>query len=455
MQYLSHNDLKVSDFASPRRVRIFALVAFFVLLVIWLTPSFSTLDSLTFTKPVHKDGAQHAESVAEAVYTGSFFRPPPLPTTTDSPARTKTVHDSEPSSSLSSPNSASGGTPSSVPDSNHDNNNATSTENSTAIIGSKVAVILEDRPLPELTPIIMHFHSVLGPTWPIVLFTSHTSNLSTSAPFQRAIEDARIMIKYIPASIQLKTSHSVSAFLTKPWFWDQLAPATHVLIFQADSILCANSPQHVDDYLEYDLVGAPIGKFWGEGFNGGLSLRDRSMILDILATSDWSVEKETYTKKLESYHAELIANGTGLPEGNGIPGVVAVDMEDQWFYQKMKARGAKFPSEEVASRFAVETIYAEEPLGYHQVQRYYGDQKDRMAHIDRWCPEHRMCTGDFIYLHPEGGEEKKEEGKVKVEETKKEEGLEEMTDEEKWKLEQEVEAKKWKEGHGEAKETSS
>jgi hypothetical protein len=86
-------------------------------------------------------------------------------------------------------------------------------------------------------------------------------------------------------------------------------------------------------------------------------------------------------------------------------------MEDQWYYQKMKALGGKFPPEEIARTFAVETIDYDWPLGYHQVQRYYGGKADRMAHIDKWCPEHHLCTNDFIYLHPNGDDEpeKKEE----------------------------------------------
>ena len=46
-----------------------------------------------------------------------------------------------------------------------------------------------------------------------------------------------------------------------------------------------------------------------------------------------------------------------------------VSFEDQWFYSRLKERGANLPSE-VARTFAVETIYYERPLGYHQPQRW-------------------------------------------------------------------------------------
>jgi Protein of unknown function (DUF5672) len=327
-----------------RRARVAAFVAFFVLLMVWLTPSISTQESLDWEK------------------------------------------------------SAQSGNSAGVMNEKH-------------VIGDKVAVILEDRNLTHLMPLMMHFSSVLGPSWPIVLFTSSTATLSTSAPFQRAVSESRILIKRFPPDIKLKTSHSVSSFLTKPYFWEQLAPAKHVLLFQADSIICANSPVKVDDFLEYDFVGAPIGVFWGEGFNGGLSLRNRNMIMDILKTGNWTKEKEDYAVRVAAWKAELKANGSEVPGTDAIPGTVAVDMEDQWYYQKMKAMGGKFPVQEVASTFAVETIDYDYPLGYHQVQRYYGPKPERMEHINKWCPEHHLCTSDFIYLHPDGDEPPKEEDK--------------------------------------------
>lgn len=55
----------------------------------------------------------------------------------------------------------------------------------------------------------------------------------------------------------------------------------------------------MEDFLEYDFVGAPIevpkhgNNGHGEGYNGGFSLRNRSMVLDIMRESSWQKEKET------------------------------------------------------------------------------------------------------------------------------------------------------------------
>lgn len=101
----------------------------------------------------------------------------------------------------------------------------------------------------------------------------------------------------MPPTVDFTNRLDVSGFLTKAWVWEQLAPAGHVLIFQSDSILCSNSLLKVDDFLQYDFVGAPIDPAYGEGFNGGLSLRNRSMVLDIIQNSDWRGEFDTAEDK--------------------------------------------------------------------------------------------------------------------------------------------------------------
>jgi hypothetical protein len=249
-----------------------------------------------------------------------------------------------------------------------------------------VATIIEDRPLANLAPLILHFASVLGPDWPIVLFTTK-DQAPNSVPFRRAVKEGRVIIKNLPPGTAFADHSSVSEFLTRPWFWEQLAPASHVLMFQADSILCANSELRVDDFLKYDFVGAPIAvpdsgdDGHGEGYNGGLSLRNRAMVLDIVNRYSWTGEKET---------GEISTEGcvTKRP---------CLKFEDQWFYHKMKEmEGARLPSVEVASTFAVETVWTDRPLGYHQVERW---NSERMEEVKAWCPEYAMATTDLIVQH--------------------------------------------------------
>ncbi|RDL39734.1 uncharacterized protein BP5553_04074 [Venustampulla echinocandica] len=252
------------------------------------------------------------------------------------------------------------------------------------ISNRKAAAIVENRPLDNLIPIILHFSSVLGPEWPIHVFTNEDNigNFSESTPFQRQVADGRFHVQTLPRGEALNTHASVSGFFTKPWFWEQLAPYEHILIFQADTIICSNSPQKVEDFLEYDFVGAPIddARGMGMGYNGGLSIRNRTKCLEITNSYDWQVER----------------HGDGS-QGN-------VDYEDQWFSKKMRELpkqldgrpGANLPPADIAMKFSVETMWYDKPLGYHQPNVW---QNDHMAEIHKWCPEYRMCTTETFADH--------------------------------------------------------
>ncbi|KAH8800709.1 hypothetical protein F5884DRAFT_808558 [Xylogone sp. PMI_703] len=245
-----------------------------------------------------------------------------------------------------------------------------------SIITNNVAAIIDTRPLDRVVPLLLHFSSVLGPDWPIFLFTSQDI-VSLSAPFNRLIDEGRLAVRFLPPTVDFRNRLDVSGFLTEAWLWEQLSPAKHVLIFQSDSILCSNSPLKVDDFLFYDFVDAPIDPAYGEGYNGGLSLRNRSMVLDIIHSSSWRDEFDHAKNKLQQ----------------------SVEFEDQWFYSKMKAlpdRGkaaARLPSQDVAKTFSVETVWYDKPFGYHQVQRW---QPDKMDQVHRWCPEYKIAMSEVI-----------------------------------------------------------
>ncbi|KAL8898554.1 MAG: hypothetical protein Q9192_002023 [Flavoplaca navasiana] len=137
----------------------------------------------------------------------------------------------------------------------------------------KAAVIIEGRTLPNLVPLILHFSSGLGPEWPIKVLPHQ----ATAAALEHQLHESRC------------------------------PPYEHLLLFQSDSILCANSPRMLEDFLEYDFVGAPIDPKYGQGMNGGLSLRKRETMFEVLERNQF----------------------TGRPDDGS-------KFEDQWFFQKLE-----------------------------------------------------------------------------------------------------------------------
>lgn len=246
-----------------------------------------------------------------------------------------------------------------------------------------VATIIESRALNTLIPLLLQMMTILGPSWPIVLFTNfeNLEHLVSSAPLQRLILSGRFRIRELPDEFKtFPTHHSVSKFLTLPWIWEQLAPAPYVLVFQADSTLCANAKLRVEDFLPYSYVGAPIDRYYGRGFNGGLSLRNRTMLLDILAANNWWDE---FTSPEFRAREDIDLRN--------------LDSEDQWFYWKMlemaPETGVNLPGDDVAKMFAVETVWYDTPLGYHQVERWQGP---RLEEVEAWCPEYKLATGGLL-----------------------------------------------------------
>lgn len=224
-----------------------------------------------------------------------------------------------------------------------------------------MAVVIETQMTANLIPLMLHFSSVLGPTWTVVLFTLEEGWTEPSSPsFRRAVKAGRFEIRFLPPHTILTDSGSVSRFLTSPWIWEQVERAPRILLFQTDSIICSRSGKAVEDFFDYDFVGAPIDEKFGKGYNGGLSLRNPALFLSVVRDSNFA------------------ASGA--------------EFEDQWFYSELKARadrgmGVNLPGQDVAKTFSVETIYYDQPLGYHQAKRW---QSENMDQVEEWCPEVKM-----------------------------------------------------------------
>jgi hypothetical protein len=234
----------------------------------------------------------------------------------------------------------------------------------------KIAMIVETRMLDNLVPLLLQFSTVLGPTWQVQLFTmENVWVMPDSAPFRRALRQGAIQVKYLPPDTDLHKWEDVSWFWTRTWIWEQVQSATRVLTFQADSIICSKSTLTVDDFLEWDYIGAPVSPYLGGlGWNGGLSLRNPKLCLEIL-----NGPNNNFQALWDEGHSDAFA-------------------EDRFFYLRMsELPHAKLPDPEVAKKFSVETIWYEWPVGYHGPRLWH---KDRLADIWKYCPEVELVLPD-------------------------------------------------------------
>lgn len=128
-----------------------------------------------------------------------------------------------------------------------------------------------------------------------------------------------------------------NAYLTRPDLWASI-PEAWVLLYQRDTVIFRKPAK---DEFAWDMVGAPCGAvdtpYWT--LNGGLSLRRRQAMRDVLAL------------------------GEALPE---VP-------EDVYYTAMLRAMGRPLPDRLAAGRFAVESApdYTALPVGIHGTDKQH------------------------------------------------------------------------------------
>jgi hypothetical protein len=108
----------------------------------------------------------------------------------------------------------------------------------------------------------------------------------------------------------------------------------NVLVIEADTIACK---PWSDEWLKWDMIGAPCGE-QGSIYNGGLSLRKRSKMVEALRRFDT---------------------------------VLIDEQEDIFFTKALRMMGARLPDGYDAARFSVENEYFEQPFGLHGTDKAY------------------------------------------------------------------------------------
>ncbi|KAL7798294.1 hypothetical protein V8C37DRAFT_418674 [Trichoderma ceciliae] len=182
---------------------------------------------------------------------------------------------------------------------------------------SKVALLVENRPSAILAPLMLHFISVVPPDWHFRFMGSPLSvaSINRSVAIRHQVAAGKLDLTYIPENMSTNGQEEISQFLTTLWLYEAvLRPAEWLLVFQTDSMLCANSRLNLNDFLDYDWVGAPWNPGGQWGGNGGLSLRRVSRIIDILRNqrrANGSEPEDVWLSERLAHHpGGKVANGS-------------------------------------------------------------------------------------------------------------------------------------------------
>lgn len=232
-----------------------------------------------------------------------------------------------------------------------------------------VAAIVEPRK-QNLVSTVNHYLRVL-PDYVHIQIYHGTKNKECLSVFSEHIHSGKIELFYM--GVENLTIMGYCYLLCSLEFWNTIR-SEKVLIFQTDSITCGKSECKIEEFLDYDYVGAPLPiqvnmgmrilfaiRGWNvssDFYNGGLSLRTKSLSIRVIEEYPWDQKTP----------------------------------EDVWFCAFMDKLGGKLPDYEVAQKFSYESTrnFDVVPWGLHKPRR-------NKELLEKYCPEHTYIP--FIPAH--------------------------------------------------------
>jgi hypothetical protein len=192
------------------------------------------------------------------------------------------------------------------------------------------AIIIEPRKHAALKFVLNNFLENLSDEWCIIIFHG-TNNIEYVKNIIAELGDYQNRIlPPINLNVVNLNAYTYSDILKNKDFYNNI-PTDIFLVFQTDSIILKENKHLINDFLEYDYVGAPWKHDNSVG-NGGLSLRKKNKMIEIINNNNYSLNS----------------------------------LEDTWFSLDLPSNiNLNKPSFEKAKTFSIETVFYENPFGVH------------------------------------------------------------------------------------------
>jgi hypothetical protein len=158
--------------------------------------------------------------------------------------------------------------------------------------GMYTAVIVEPRKHPAMEFVLNNFFSNLDTRWNFMIFHGLDNEewiKQIILKFPNHIQ----RVSLLNINVRNLTINEYSNFMTSKSIIE-LIPTEIFLIFQTDTMICPSEKDLIYDFIKYDYVGAPwrngLGTIGGNVGNGGLSLRRKTKMLEILNKVPYKVK---------------------------------------------------------------------------------------------------------------------------------------------------------------------
>jgi hypothetical protein len=212
------------------------------------------------------------------------------------------------------------------------------------------AIIIEPREHIALYFVLTNFVENLSDNWNFIIFHGNKNidyilNILKSPLLSKNIN----RIKLINLNVDNLTIKDYNNLLVSKDFYIKI-PTEIFLIFQTDSMICKENKYLINSFIKYDYVGSPLkSKLVG---NGGLSLRKKSKMLEIINNCEYKDEPE-----------------------------------DVYFSVSCEKININKPDYEKSKEFGVEAIYHQNSFGVHKLWSFLSDNEMN--------DKNEFCTGIF------------------------------------------------------------
>jgi hypothetical protein len=201
--------------------------------------------------------------------------------------------------------------------------------NTQKMLQSYTAIIIETREHKALEFVLKNFLSTIDA--PFLIFCGNLNKTFCENLFAGPLAEYSTRVRIINMGIDTMKWTEYNRYVsTNRHFYNEIK-TEHFLLFQTDTMLFSRYKDYINEFFQYDYVGAPWNndRYGGVG-NGGLSLRRKSKMLEIM-------DNVTYC---------------GEPEDIYFCNNLLVDMHR--------------PTMEQAKRFSVEEVFHPQTFGCHK-----------------------------------------------------------------------------------------
>jgi len=156
--------------------------------------------------------------------------------------------------------------------------------------GIYTAIIIEPRKHKALEFVLNNFLKNLSKEWNIIIFHGNKNINFINNMFNTTLINYKNRVKFINLKVNNLTIKDYNNLLVSADFYNNI-PTETFLIFQTDTLICNHYKDLINDFIKYDYSGAPWIRANMVG-NGGLSLRRKSKMLEIIKNCEYKNEPE-------------------------------------------------------------------------------------------------------------------------------------------------------------------